>query len=67
MELGDFKCRSCGRADWADGSDEDYAAATAEMRNVAPDASPPHRVVVCRGCGVRRIVLRTTFQIDASR
>jgi hypothetical protein len=66
MDLRNFKCRSCGQTgDWAEGSEEDYASATARIRNVDPDADGPDQVIVCRGCGVRRIVLTTTFNRDA--
>ena len=59
MEPGE--CPPCGETDWVDGTDEDYTAALAEMRKVAPDARAPDRVEVCRNCGRRRIVLTMTF------
>jgi len=58
-------CGNCASADWADATDEQYAAVVARMRSERRDDGAgdfsPDRLLVCAGCGATRIALVTTF------
>jgi hypothetical protein len=63
VDLPQAKCEKCGQTEWADATDEQYAAMAARLRRLAndPEFRPEGQMQVCQGCGALRSVLTQTF------
>lgn len=61
MGQRDAPCGSCGRTDWRDATEGEYASMTTAMQRIEAAARRPDLLLICRVCGWQRVVLTQTF------